>query len=192
MELVSPLSSDLSGRHISHRLRYDGKLGTLFRQYLVGIVLTFLTLGIYRFWYKTHLRRYIASSFSLDGQRFEYTGKASELFRGFLVAAGILLLVSFGISFAGEKSILNDILTVAFIYLFFVGQYAAMRYRLSRTVWRGIRCRLRGSAFKYGLLVMGSILGKGLNPWIAGSASGYDALALQDRPCVLWRASPDI
>src|SRR5437016_2475235 len=36
--------------------------------------------------------------------------------------------------------------------LAFVGQYAAMRYKLTRTRWRGIRCGMAGSAWKYGAL----------------------------------------
>jgi uncharacterized membrane protein YjgN (DUF898 family) len=35
--------------------------------------------------------------------------------------------------------------------LAYVGQYAGLRYRLSRTRWRGVRCYLAGSAWKYGV-----------------------------------------
>ena len=34
--------------------------------------------------------------------------------------------------------------------LAFVGQYAGLRYKLSRTRWRGIRCGMAGSAWRYG------------------------------------------
>jgi uncharacterized membrane protein YjgN (DUF898 family) len=34
--------------------------------------------------------------------------------------------------------------------LAYVGHYAGLRYRLSRTRWRGIRCALAGSAWSYG------------------------------------------
>ena len=45
-------------------------------------------------------------------------------------------------------------LSVAFIGfpLAFVGQYAGLRYRLSRTRWRGIRGTLGGSAWTYGAM----------------------------------------
>jgi uncharacterized membrane protein YjgN (DUF898 family) len=36
------------------------------------------------------------------------------------------------------------------IPLAFVGQYAGLRYKLSRTRWRGIRCGMVGSAWTYG------------------------------------------
>ena len=36
--------------------------------------------------------------------------------------------------------------------LAYVGQYAGLRYRLSRTRWRGIRCALAGSAWGYGAM----------------------------------------
>ena len=34
--------------------------------------------------------------------------------------------------------------------LAYVGHYAGLRYRLSRTRWRGIRCAMAGSAWRYG------------------------------------------
>ena len=35
--------------------------------------------------------------------------------------------------------------------LAYVGHYAGLRYRLSRTRWRGIRCGMAGSAWRYGV-----------------------------------------
>jgi uncharacterized membrane protein YjgN (DUF898 family) len=52
-----------------------------------------------------------------------------------------------------------------FGYLLMVGQYMALRYRLSRSRWRGIRAALAGSPWKYGisafawLLAVGASLG---------------------------------
>ena len=36
--------------------------------------------------------------------------------------------------------------------LAYVGHYAGLRYRLSRTRWRGIRCGMAGSAWRYGAI----------------------------------------
>ena len=69
-----------------HRLRYDGRLGDLYRIFFLNLLLTVLTLGIWRFWARTRLRRHVWQHLSLDGQRLEYTGTGGELFRGFLLA----------------------------------------------------------------------------------------------------------
>ena len=55
---------------------FDGRrkvlLGLLVKNYLLGI----LTLGIYRFWAKTAVRRYFWGHVSIAGERVEYTGRA--------------------------------------------------------------------------------------------------------------------
>ena len=50
-----------------------------------------LTLGIYRFWLTTDMRRFLWSSTELAGEPLEYTGTARELLLGFLIAVAILL-----------------------------------------------------------------------------------------------------
>ena len=41
------------------------------------------TLGIYRFWLTTDVRRFLWSNTDLSGETFEYTGTAVELLLGF-------------------------------------------------------------------------------------------------------------
>ena len=142
---------------------YDGRLGELYAIYLRHIVLMLLTLGWSRFWGRTRLRRYLWSHLAVLGDRFEYRGHGRELLIGFLLAllliaawAGLMWLV--WIHVFHERPVATfgafDIfsLSVALIGfpLAFVGQYAGLRYRLSRTRWRGIRCWLVGSAWRYG------------------------------------------
>ena len=58
--------------------------------------LTVVTLGIYRFWARTRLRRYIWSSIMPGGDSFEYTGTGLEKFLGFLIAL-VFLAVYLGL-----------------------------------------------------------------------------------------------
>jgi len=134
---------------------YDGKLAELYAIYLRHLVLMLLTLGWSRFWGRTRIRRYLWNHFAVLGDRFEYRGRGRELLIGFLLA--VLMLAVWGglmwlvwIYVFHEKPFANfglfDIfwLSVALIGfpLAYVGQYAGLRYRLSRTRWRGIRCAL--------------------------------------------------
>ena len=91
--------------------RYTGQSGPIFGLSLKVAFLTLLTLGIYRFWGKSRIRRYIWSSAELDGDRFEYTGTGLEKFLGFLMAVVFLAvylgivqisLTFFGFSLLGE------------------------------------------------------------------------------------------
>lgn len=156
---AAPAAPDLT----PSRPVYDGRLGELYAIYLRHVVLMLLTLGWSRFWGRTRLRRYLWSHFAILGDRFEYRGRGRELLIGFLLA--LVLIAAWGgllwlvwIYVFHEKPVASfgafDIfsLSVALIGfpLAFVGHYAGLRYRLSRTRWRGIRLWLVGSAWSYG------------------------------------------
>ncbi|HBU99679.1 YjgN family protein [Thalassospira lucentensis] len=123
---------------------------------------TILTLGIFRFWAKTRMRRYIWSNIVIDGDALEYTGRGLELFLGFVIVTLIFVPVILALNLIGSMlpahlMMLPMIFTyIAVAFLFFVATYRATRYRYSRTFWRGIRARLSGSAFKYALIGFGT------------------------------------
>lgn len=143
----NPVQTEAS--NTENPLVYDGKGGQIFQLWLMNFLLKIITLGIYSFWGKTRLRKYIYGSFSLGGDRFEYTGTGGELFKGFLKVLPILVILFAPIAFLSEQYPAVTILYLPLFYLFGVAIYSAMRYRFSRTRWRGIRGRLGGSAFKY-------------------------------------------
>src|SRR5579859_5067361 len=65
--------------------------GGLFGLLVKNAFLTFITLGIYRFWARAALRRYWWGSITIAGDPLEYTGTGLELFIGFLMFLGIML-----------------------------------------------------------------------------------------------------
>ena len=135
---------------------YTGRAGPLYRLMLVNLLLTILTLGVFRFWARTRLRRYLWSSTRLGGEPFEYTGTAGELLRGFLRALAVLvplvLLLAAGQLFLPPQAdlVVRLPLYLLLLYLGLVGQFTAQRYQLRRSTWRGIRFGMDGSAFVYG------------------------------------------
>ncbi len=142
----------------AQRLLYDGRLGDLYRIFVENLLLGIVTVGIYRFWGRTRYRRYLWSHTAFAGDRFEYTGTGGELFRGFLIAMAIFLasivgLVASQLMFGESHPILVVFLELGFygilIFVLFAAHYTALRYRLTRTRWRGIRGGLAGSAFTY-------------------------------------------
>ncbi len=132
----------------ANRIGYDGRLGDVYKIWLLNIFLTVITLGIYSFWGKTRMRRYVSGSFKLGGDHFEYTGTGKELFIGFLKVFPFFLLVSFALQYLPPAAII--VVYVPVLYLIPVAIYMSTRYRLNRLTWRGIRGRLTGSAFRYG------------------------------------------
>jgi uncharacterized membrane protein YjgN (DUF898 family) len=129
------------------------------RLMLRGAVLLMLTLGIYRFWLVTDMRRFLWGNTEIGGDSLEYTGTAFEILVGFLIAIALLVPIYSAFFIAaldlGTLGRLSGI--VAFLLLAFLGQFAiyrARRYRLTRTVYRGIRFRQTGSAWRYAVCAL--------------------------------------
>ena len=67
-----------------------------------------------------------------------------------MVAIITTLLAGGDLQAAPESIQATDVITWAvFAYLFYFGSFSALRYRLSRTRWRGIRGSLQGHGFDY-------------------------------------------
>jgi uncharacterized membrane protein YjgN (DUF898 family) len=139
-------------------LAYDGRVGPLFLLWLKVTLLAFLTLGFYRFWGRTRVRKYLWSRVSLDGERFEYDGIGGELFRRFLVTLVVLAPLLFapqlarlaGFS-ATQTGFVEAVQVFLLFFLAYLGYYAGRRYRLNRTLWSGIRGGLDGHSARYAL-----------------------------------------
>jgi uncharacterized membrane protein YjgN (DUF898 family) len=146
----------------SQQFTYDGRLGELFGIFFVNLLLSIVTLGFYRFWAKTRMRRYIWSRVSLNGDAFEYTGTGGELFIGFLIVVGFFIVATVLKTVLELSSppdspipkIATFLFALVVVYLIFVARYAAQRYRLTRTLWRGIRGGMTGSAWAWGFKAM--------------------------------------
>jgi uncharacterized membrane protein YjgN (DUF898 family) len=119
-----------------------------------GAGLELITVGFYRFWLATDIRRHLWSNTEIDGDAAEYTGRGKELLVGFLFALAILVpiyLAYFLVGLEVERfKAFASLPLFLFFYLF--GQFAiyrARRYRLTRTVWRGVRFWMDGSGWAY-------------------------------------------
>ncbi|MHC2337025.1 DUF898 family protein [Bradyrhizobium sp. USDA 4454] len=135
---------------------FSGHRKEFFRLVARGAGLEMITVGFYRFWLTTDIRRHLWSNTLIDGDAPEYTGRGKELLIGFLVALAILVPIYLGYFLIGIEAehlkAFASLPLVAFFYLF--GQFAiyrARRYRLTRTVWRGVRFWMSGSGWVYAL-----------------------------------------
>ncbi len=133
--------------------QFHGDGGTLFGIHLKNFLLTVVTLGIYSFWARANVRQYLYAQTSVGGDRFAYHGSGGELFKGWIRAAGLLLLV---LAVAGVVSFLvSEIVGVlvgygaAALVIFPIAMIGSRRYRLSRTSWRGIRFSFRGDYVEF-------------------------------------------
>ena len=128
-----------------------------FRNLMIrGALLQVVTLGIYRFWLTTDARRFLWANTEIAGDSLEYAGTAIELFLGFLIAIALMVpifvLIALGSLSLGFFAQISG--AAGYLALAAFGQFAyfrARRYRLTRTVFRGLRFHQTGSATKYAL-----------------------------------------
>ena len=151
------------------------------REYLpiaaTNVLLIIVTLGIYRFWAAARQRRYLWSRTEVIGDRLEWSGTGKEMFIGFLVVSAFLLPFFLFFQFLfpamvarGKETAAGGIFLLfelALLYLGGVARFRALRYRLSRTWWRGIRGGSNEPGWSYGGEYLWRIGVATMTMWIA-------------------------
>ena len=154
---ISPAGESAGGED-PVQVVFAGRRGALCWLALNTGLFTVLTLGVYRFWMKTRLRRWYWSAIRPGGHGLEYTGDPLEKLLGFLIAVVVLtfyigivnlllMFVSFSVFAASWVGYVASALGI--VPLLFYARYRARRYILGRTRWRGVRFGVAGGAWGY-------------------------------------------
>jgi len=140
------------------------------REYLpiaaTNALLIICTLGVYRFWAAARQRRYLWSRTEFIDDTLEWTGTGKEMFLGFLIVIAVLAPFFLFFQFLFPALIARGkadaafgvifLFEIALIYLGGFARFRALRYRLSRTYWHGIR----GGSDNPGWYYAGEYLGR--------------------------------
>jgi uncharacterized membrane protein YjgN (DUF898 family) len=123
-------------------LKFHGRGGEYFGIWIVNLLLTILTLGIYSAWAKVRRLRYFYQHTELAGANFEYHGKPLAILKGRLIALGLLLAYQFSAQFSLKLFALTLLLLVI-ILPWLLRQ--SFRFRLHNSSYRGLRFAFKGS-----------------------------------------------
>jgi uncharacterized membrane protein YjgN (DUF898 family) len=123
-------------------VRFTGSGSEYFRIWIVNLLLTLVTLGLYYPWAKVRRMRYFYGNTVVGSHPLGFHAQPSKMLRGYLLVALLLVLYSV----AGQFSPLAGL--VAFVIV--AGIWPAllkssMQFRLANTSWRGLRFRFRGT-----------------------------------------------
>lgn len=145
---------EIEGQGREVRVIFTGRRRELSALLMTGYLLLVPSIGLYRFWLTTRKRRFYWSHTQIDGDALEYTGNAIQLLLGFLMALAVfvpLYGLFFYLSTQSVETALIGYGGVAGFIWFLMGYavYRARDFRLSRTLWRGIRCDQTGNAWMY-------------------------------------------
>ncbi len=166
-DLDTPTQTLDAAIHSTYRIHFHGRGGSLFGIQIVNLFLSLITLGIYSFWGRVKVRRYLASQSEFAGDRFAYHGTGQELMIGWtkaMVLFGMPLFILAVLQvIVGIESDLFDALQIL-IYIVVgifipIAMVNARRYRLSRLSWRGVRFSFRGGVRDFmGIYIKGWLL----------------------------------
>lgn len=154
---VAPVEADGGGTGSSLELKFSATR-TQFRKLVLRQTLMMVaTFGVYWFWARTNVRRFIWGHLSLGGSRLEYSGRGMELFMGFLIVGVALALAFWIIQFAILAIAGPQFAPFAWVLTLYpllgilgvIAIYRRHRYMIRRTSWRGIHCSLSGSTGGY-------------------------------------------
>ncbi|TAE87601.1 MAG: DUF898 family protein [Bacteroidetes bacterium] len=132
---------------------------------LYNTIITSFTLGLYYPWARVARLKFLYQNSYLNDTPFVFNGTGKELFKGFIKFFAYIIIFYGGFIAA---FIHNDPIIIAIVYFVFLGSlffiiplaiHGALRYRLSRTSWRGIHFGYRGNRGKLiGDYIIGSLL----------------------------------
>jgi uncharacterized membrane protein YjgN (DUF898 family) len=132
----------------NYQLEFKGEGSAFFGILIVNWILTVLTLGFYYPWARAKQLQYIYSHTTLNNESFYFSGTGAEIFKGFIKLIGmyLLFLVGYGLFVSYAES---PILAIILLYLCMIAiipliLHGSLRYRMSRTSYRGIRFGYRG------------------------------------------------
>ena len=121
---------------------FTGSGGEYFRIWIVNLLLSILSLGIYSAWAKVRRQRYFHRNTRLAGSAFDYHARPAAILLGRIVAAaGLVVFVV-----AAE---LQPLAAVGLLAAWLIGLpwivHRALRFRHANTSWRGIRFGFLGT-----------------------------------------------
>jgi uncharacterized membrane protein YjgN (DUF898 family) len=120
---------------------FHGNSSDLFTIYIVNALLTVVTLGLYYPWAKAKLLQYNYGETEFMGSRFIFHGTGKEIFKGFIRAVlvlGFIYGVFMLLQYLGMPIIGALIFYVCFMFVIPLIVVGTVRYRASRSSWRGM------------------------------------------------------
>lgn len=125
----------------TRRVEFHGRAGEFFGIWIVNILLTIITLGIYNAWAFVKTTRYFYANTVIDGDRLEYHATGFMIFKGQILI--VLAIIIFNlISLIGSSAVF-----IASLGIFFALPWAvnsAMSFRCRMTSWRNIHLAWHG------------------------------------------------
>jgi uncharacterized membrane protein YjgN (DUF898 family) len=134
------------------RFEFTGTGSEYFRIWIVNLLLTIATLGIYSAWAKVRRLQYLYRNTRVAGAIFDYHGDPKAILKGRILALGLVVAykISYDVSPVAAAVIAA---TLVGIMPWFLAR--SIRFKLANTSYRGLRFQFRGTVGQaYRMLIL--------------------------------------
>ena len=97
----------------TYHFEFHGTAGEYFKVWIVNLLLSIATLGIYSAWAKVRNRKYLYGSTVLDGAHFDYTANPVSI----LIGRVLVVIVVFGGGFLAGENIAGNLIYLSLVFL---------------------------------------------------------------------------
>ncbi len=180
------MENNSSQNNVRHQVLFHGKGGEYFSIWLVNLLLTAITLGIYSAWATVRRRRYFYGNTELNGDRFDYHAQPLQILKGrLLVIGGVILfyILLFLAPLAGLLVLLAFLALIPWViirswrYNAIMSSYRGVRFnylcQIGRAYWALLFCPILLIIGLYAAIIVLGIIGSN-----AESMSGVVTLAI--------------
>ncbi len=121
---------------------FTGIGGEYFKIWIVNILLTIVTLGIYSAWAKVRNKRYFYGNTSMDGVAFEYTANPIRILIGRVIAIGFYIAFIAASQYSPIASLV--LMLVLFVLIPFI-VVSSLRFNARSSSYRNVSFRFHGT-----------------------------------------------
>lgn len=125
-----------------YRFEFTGKGSEYFSIWIVNLLLSIVTLGIYSAWAKVRREQYFHRNTLLDDQPFDYTGDPQKILKGRVVA---LIILAIGSTLQEVHAILAICVIAAYALLYPWVIVRSLKFRARNTRYRNIALAFTGT-----------------------------------------------
>jgi len=127
----------------TYQVSFTGSGSEYFRIWIVNLLLSIVTLGIYSAWAKVRRNQYFYSCTHIAEGSFDYHGNAIAILKGRIAAIVILTLYNIAVRTSGTYTLIMLVILGAILPWLI---WRSLQFRLYNSSYRAIRFGFRGSA----------------------------------------------
>jgi uncharacterized membrane protein YjgN (DUF898 family) len=157
MDQVLGRDPDQAAPLIPEPVIFNGRGSEYFKIWIVNLLLTIVTVGIYSAWAKVRRLQYFYRNTEIAGSSFDFHGNPVRILIGRIIA--LVLYAAYYFAQRQQSLVMFAIVAVLSLLIMPWLLRNSLRFRLYNTSWRGTRFHFRGSLGRiYGIVLLNLFL----------------------------------